>query len=87
MPHKHSSPARRRRNALRLEKLRQRHYIKKDHELIHLQGKPQFFEPGEVIEAPRHLSPSYVLWVQSQLTYEYYRKKEREPIADQLRED
>jgi len=34
--------------------LRQPYYVRKDGELIHVQGKRRFFEVGEVVESPRH---------------------------------
>jgi len=53
-------------------------YVRLDGELIHLHGKARFFHPGEVVESPRHLSPSYGGWVLAQHAYEYYRKKRAE---------
>jgi len=50
--------------------LRQPYYVRKDGELIHVQGKRRFFEVGEVVESPRHLSPSHTAWTLTQLRYE-----------------
>ena len=48
----------------------ERHYVRKEGELIHVAGKRRFFEVGEVVESPRHLSPSHQAWTLAQLRYE-----------------
>ena len=53
-----------------LMKAHQKHYVKKDGKLIHVRGKRRFFEEGEVVEAPRHLSPSHTAWTLPQLHYD-----------------
>jgi len=50
--------------------LREPLYVRKDGELIHVQGKRRFFEEGEVVESPRHLSPSHASWTLAQLRYD-----------------
>ena len=50
--------------------LRQPYYVRKDGELIHVQGKRRFFEVGEVVESPKHLSPSHQAWTLTQLRYD-----------------
>jgi len=50
------------------------YYVRKDGELIHIQGKHRFFEAGEVVESPRHLSPSHTAWTLAQLHYDITRE-------------
>ena len=57
-----------------LMKAHQKHFVKKDGELIHVQGKRRSFEEGELVEAPRHLSPSHKAWTLPQLHYDLTRE-------------
>jgi len=63
MPHKPKPDA---------ENLHIKRYVRKDGELIYIGGKWRFFTTGEVVESPRHLSPSHEAWVLAQLRYEAY---------------